>query len=341
MITYEQIKEVLKQKGYHLEAKINIPKGWPKLKGRTLVTITPEMAQSLLAHSESLTIALKQRSSNIFNSIIYGTWTSDMDEIDLLQNYKLWGRTILITAIANGGHPVDVYVNMKEDNKFGFGEDNAKICNLLLTAIKKILKKQNKELPEIENSIWEEELPKELNEILDITLYDYIRGIDSSDIPISEQVLVGVLNPDRTEEFPDTLFIIDNDSIGEAIGFKCNMFPAKERSQKIILKPGIYEDLFSPDYSSDIGLISLIQASPAKMDEVILKDNEIIDYKPVDFDFMRIGIPVKEEEQNSGIIPVGIKFDSTNTEDLFITAFNFDYVEKPTTYIVLDKRDFE
>ena len=77
------------------------------------------------------------------------------------------------------------------------------------------------------------------------------------------------------------------------------------------------------------------------MDEAILENNKIVDYKPIGFDFMRIGIPVKEEEPDSGIIPVGVKFDSTNTEDLFITAFNFDYVEKPTTYIVLEKQDFE
>ena len=341
MITYEQIKEVLKQKGYSLKAKESIPKGWSELKGRTLVTITPEMAQSLLAHSEGLTLVLKQQFSKVIDSIEYGTWTSDMDEIDLLQNYKLWGRSDLIQAIADGGHPVGVYVNMKEDNKFGFGDDNTKICNLLLTAIKNILKKQNKELPEVDNSIWEEELPKELSTTLDITLYDeYTKQNETIGIS-TEQILVGVLNPDRTEEFPDILYIIDNNSTGEADSFKCNMFPAKERSQKILLKPGIYKELFSPDYSSDIGLISLIQASPAKMDEAILENNKIVDYKPIGFDFMRIGIPVKEEELDSGIIPVGVKFDSTNTEDLFITAFNFDYVEKPTTYIVLEKQDFE
>lgn len=338
-ITYEQIKQVLTEKGYLFELQKSIPEGWPELTGRTLVTITPEMAQSLLKHSGKLNKALQKRSNQIFNSIIYGTWTSDMDEIDLLQNYKLWSRTVLMNAIANGGHPVDVYVNMKEDNKFGFGEENTAICKELIDAIKEVLENNGKELPELEQSVWETELPKLLCDKLDIQSYDYVRGINASDIPLEHQILVGVLNSDRTEEFPDMLYIVDNDATGNATGFKCSLFPAINSERKLILKPGIYKELLTPDDSSDIGYINLIQANPANLSTAILKNNQIVGYEDSIFKFMRIGIPTKDEEP--GLFPVGVKFDSTNTEDLFITNFNFDFISSNITYIIIETKDFQ
>lgn len=339
MITYEKIKEVLQEKGYLFEIQKAIPEGWPELTGRTLVTITPEMAQSLLKHSGKLNKIIDKQSNTAYNSIMYGIWDPSIEEISLMKNYKPWSRTSVLEAIAEGGHSVDVYVNIKDDNSFGFGEENSIICKELIDGIKAVLEANGKELPELDQDIWSTELPKELNDKLDILLLDeYTKSINTF-ANYEYQVIVGILNPDRTEEFPDMLYVLSNNSTGNAIGFKCTLFPSINADQKLLLKPGIYKDLLAPDDTSDIGYINLIQSNPADICSAVLKDNKIVDYKDGGFKFMRIGIPVKEPEY--GLYQVGVKFDSTNTEDLFITAFDFDFIYSNVTYIILETKDFE
>lgn len=341
-ITYEKIKQVLAEKGYELY-DMTRPEGWPELTGRTLMTITPEMAQSLLRYNGRLNETLQRRSGQIFdNAIVMNTWTPDMDEINLYKNYRLMRRTRLMKAIANGGHPVQAYVNMKEDGKFGFNTDNEVICSLLIDTIKKILEKYNKTLPELDQSIWEEELPKELDTKLDIMTYDYVRSVDEHDSVRPEQVIVGVLSNDRTQEFPDMLYIIAADYEGDAVGYPCTLFPAINESIPLMLKPGIYKNLLTPDNTiNDANVVKngLIQLKSVPLYIPKLKNKIITDYELSDYTFMRVSIPAIQGEE--GIMTVGAKFDTTNTENLFLSAFDFDFAEHDTTYIILEEGDFE
>ncbi|OUO53313.1 hypothetical protein B5F76_05915 [Desulfovibrio sp. An276] len=338
-VTYEQIRTILEKKGYSLECAHATPPGLPEWPERSLVSLTPEQARLLLNHDNALNKTRKKRIANQMGADLQmGTFSSNTEEIRLLQNYKIHNRTYLLEGIASGAAPVDVYINVKNPNKFGFGNDHEAICAELVHAVKQILQEHGSDLPELDQSVWEEELPKKLVDKIDIGPLDPIRVPDAYDMPEDPITVIGVLSTDRSTEFPDKLYIVrGNSQSGEATKYPCTLIPASGE-QRLALKPGAYTGLFSPDTHTDIGFVNLVQNQPVQLYYPIIEDNVLTGYKESPYTFMRVTIPV--QSSGNGIIPAGAKFDTTNTEDLFITALGLDFIVDTITYIVLEDTDF-
>ena len=333
-MTYEKLRKAINKAGYSFRTNSVIPEGWGELKERQLVMITPEMAKSLLDHTKAILKTMGQ-GNKLLETLQYGFWNPTIGEVDLLDNYKICNGSNIIEDIVKAEHAINVYVNVRKPNKLGFGTENDVICDEIINAVDEILQNHQKELPDIEASIWHEELPKKLAPKLNIEVSKYMQQYADATANPKQQVLVGIMDSDRNSEFPDMLYIVDGTTTGAAAGYPCNMFPAVgEELNPLILKPGIYIGLFVPDANTYPSNISLIQANDANISKAVLRDKQIVSYEDTSFRFMRIGIPVQEPD--NGIIKMGVAFSDTNTENLFISNFDFDHAED-VTYIVLDK----
>lgn len=338
--TYEQLYKTIASKGYTFQSSKSLSDELPKWPLRSLVSLTPEQARKLIEISGLLNKNQKLRLDKSFGLKFKLSELSDNEKnIRLLSNYKVTSRSYLVKLIAEDYAPTDVYINMKNPDGFGFGNENETICSELILAISKILEENGQKLPQLDQSTWNKELPKKLKNILDIELFDPIRGLDENDVPNGPPVIVGVLSTDRSLEYPDKIYIIkDEKQTGDAKCYPCTLIPKNINDSRLLtIKPGVYEELFFPDIHTDIGFVNLIQGKSISLFIPVISDNKIVDFTVSPYSFMKVSIPV--QEPTNGSLLVGAKFDCTNTEDLFITDLGFDYINYGITYIVLMDTD--
>lgn len=338
--TYEEIYNAITSKGYTFHSSKSLSDELPKWPLRSLVSLTPEQARKLIEISSLLNKNQKLRLDKSFGlKFKFSELSEDEKNIRLLPNYKVTSNSYLVKLIAEDCVPADVYINMKNSDGFGFGNENETICSELISAIDKILEENGQKLPQLDQNVWNKELPKKLKNIIDIELYDPIMGLDENDIPTGSPIIVGVLSTDRSSEYPDKIYIIqDEKQTGDAKCYPCTLIPKNTNDTRLLtIKPGVYEDLFSPDIHTDIGFINLIQNKSISLFSPVIVDNKIVDFTISPYNFMRVSIPVQESVDGS--LLVGAKFDCTNTEDLFITDLGIDYINYGITYIVLMDTD--
>lgn len=340
--TYEQLYKIIASKGYVFQSSKKLLDDLPKWPLRSLVSLTPEQARKLIEISDLLNKNQKLQLDKSFGLKFRFSELSDGEKnIRLLSNYKVTSRSYLVKLIAEDCTPADVYINMKNPDGFGFGNENETICYELISAISKILEENGQKLPQLDQSIWNKELPKKLKNILNIELFDAIKDLDENDVPNGSPVIVGVLSTDRSLDYPDKIYIIkDEKQTGDAKCYPCTLIPKNTNDTRLLtIKPGIYEELFFPDVHTDIGLINLIQNKSISLFSPIISDNKIVDFTKSPYSFMKVSIPV--QEPTNGSLLVGAKFDCTNTEDLFITDLGIDYITRGVTYIVLMDTEFK
>ena len=344
-LTYEQLRMTIKQKGYELKCSTKTPSDLPVWSGTTHVSLTPEQAKSILKHNASLTKLRQQNATKID----YFISTNESDKFDnnikLQSNYHIYFGTHVLEQIAKGVIPVDVVISIKEENKFGFDDENKTICKLIIDSIKDILIENGKTFPDIDMSIFEKELPKKLLPELVIDLNnDELKMKENLEyIPNDPITIVVIMSTDRSDPYPDKLYILKGKSqTGEADYYACTMLPLElDNDNALVIKPGIYEDLFFPDNSNSDGAISLIQHKPVQLYYPLISNEKIVGFNESPFSFMKVSIPVLEMENSAaGIIPTGIKFNTTNTEDMFITDINIDYNNDAITLVVLEDTIF-
>lgn len=329
--TYENIYSVLRAKGYTVESFKNLPK-W---KGRTLVSLTPEQAKTLIEHDGLVLKDVITRATPIKadSYIKDGTWTPEMGEVYLRPNYKVWKGMRILNAIASLDHPIDVYINVLDKGVFGTGTDTNVICTAIKNAIKDILEENGKDLPYLDDNIWFNSLPNKLTG-LDITLQDSEPSLE--EVIIEPPTIIGVLAEYRITDYPDMLYILrGNNQSGEAEAYSCNLIPALTRYEyPVSLRPDIYRELFAP--ASDF--IGLIQANPAFLCTPQLLNKKIISYDPTPYQYMRISIPV--QEATNGILPVGAMFKDDSIQEKFLDSLDIKNIGKNVTYILLEETDF-
>ena len=340
--TYEEIYNVIATKGYTLKFNQSLVDDLPKWPSRSKVSLTPEQAQKLIKISGYLNKTQKIRLDKSLRLKFYFSELADDEKnINLLSNYKVTNRSYLAKLISESCAPHDVYVNMKNPNGFGFGNENEYICSELLKAVGTILEDHGHTLPKLDDKIWNKELPKRLYGILNVELFDDIRHADSKDEIYNNPIIIGIMSSNRMEEYPDKICILNSSNqTGEVEYYPCTLIPKNEDDDRLLtIKPGLYEDLFFPDNHSEIGYVNLIQSRPVSLYIPVIVDNKLSDFKLSAYNYMRVGIPV--QKPNNGSLLVGAKFDCTNTEDLFITNLGIDYISDAITYVVLQDVDFE
>lgn len=338
--TYEQLYKSIASKGYTFQTSKSLTDDLPKWPLRSSVSLTPEQARKLIEISSLLNKNQKLRLDKSFGlKFKFSELSEDEKNIRLLPNYKVTSSSYLVKLIAEDCVPADIYINMKNPDGFGFGNENETICSELISAIGKILEENDQKLPQLDQKVWNKELPKKLKNIIDIELYDPIMGLDENGISTGSPVIVGILSTDRSSEYPDKIYIIqDEKQTGDAKCYPCTLIPKNTNDSRLLtIKPGIYEDLLSPDIHTDIGFINLIQSKSISLFSPVIVDNKIVDFTASPYNFMRVSIPVQESVDGS--LLVGAKFDCTNTEDLFITDLGIDYIIQGITYVVLMDTD--
>lgn len=329
-ITYEVLYKTIEKYGYTITT---IQKNFPNFKNRELINLKPEEAKSLLDYNSHLTKnkIYQTQNDHIENNIKNGTWTPEMGEIKLRESFKIWKGVRILKAIAESTTPIDVYIEVLNSENISFNDTHTdEICNIIKNAIKTIFEKYNLSFPNLTDEIWKKELIANLKN-LDIMLYT-----DNDKEPLDPPTIIGILNNDRSLEYPDKLCIINGlSNSGEIQFYNCNLFPSIDEERPLIIKPGEYKNIFSisPNISG------LIQCNEIPIYYPILKNDKIEGYETSPFTFMRVSIPVQESKD--GTLPVGAVFENKEIENEFIKNLNTDNITDPITYILFDNEEFE
>lgn len=350
-ITYEQLRAVIKTKGYNIKSASKLPDDLPIWTNTHDVNLTPEQANSILAHNATLNTL---RNNKLDEQDSYAISANESDKFDnvikLLPNYQIYSGQNVLKRIAKGYIPVDIRIIIKQPDVFWYEEENTYICKYIIDNIKEILTEQNVSLPDIDMSIWEKELPKRLSKELaiDIITPELKMKEDISLNIIDPITLVCILNSDRTDPYPDRLYMLKGiNQTGIAVEYKCTALPINKDDYPniYIIGPGMYEDVFNPiSIDESIGAMNLIQQKGIPLYAPLINDNnQLVGYEDTAFKFMKVSIPVIDTsiDNDSSVVPTGIKFNNTNTEDMFITNLGIDYCTSPISYIVLESSDFE
>ena len=327
-ITYEKIYENIKKNGYTLDI---IEKNFPEFKKKELVNLKPNEAKSLIEYNSYLIKNKMTNPDHVDSNIKDGSWTPEMGEIKLSSDYKIWKGMRILKAIAESDNPIDVYVEVLDSESSLLNNENIiEICTIIKNAIASLFLKYNKQLPELSDEIWQAELPLYLKK-LDILLYN-----DIYDTPLDPPTIISFLNPDRSDNFPDKICIINGyNNSSELQIYNCNLFPSISSNNSLILKPGEYKNIFS--LSPDINGIIQCKEIPIHYPEML--DNKIINYKLSPFTFMRVSIPVQESKD--GTLPVGVNFQNKEDENSFIQQINTNNINNGISYIIFDINDFK
>lgn len=173
--TFEQIYNVLDSKGYSIDGGIFRPLINAKKRAvrsvtystntdsnRTLVNITPEIARQLIEYDEKLAKQKELRTTPVLvdpdtNEVI---WTPETEEIQLRSDMKVWKGMNILGAIVKQKQAIDVYVNILDDTRMSGDADDTYICTEIKNAVKALLEENGLTLPELDDSIWISELPK-------------------------------------------------------------------------------------------------------------------------------------------------------------------------------------
>lgn len=327
VLTYIELYELAKKNGYDITDSST---SFPYEKGTTLVNMTPEMAEKLVKHDSRLfqIDASAQRIKNNSKSIENNSWcATDTGNVHLLTNYKVWKGMCILEAIKETKQATDVYVTVTD--KLIYGPNLELIIDTIVSGVKSVLENHGLELPELESQTWYDELPGYID-LLDIMIRD--RDFEPAIEDVQQPTLVGVLNSDRTEEYPDLLYIVRGET---ANAFECNLAPLCNCGACLCLKPGRYEDYLCLNKERDTvsktkKVIGLFQGMPQPFYEIHTNEENKLSGKTSGFmdQFM-----VVRDENTDG--HPGFRFKDVDTKQAFFDALNEKTVFENITYIVI------
>ena len=341
--TYTELLSAIQKHGYALsDYDTNSFTELDGLTGTNIVQLEPSLAKKLFEYN--IKIQEYNRTINS-NRIKEENKKSAMTPvIELESDYKIRKGHRFIEYVSKQEEPVETTITV-------FNKDQtleSLFCDLIKDAVTDFYNSQNVSLEEIDSALWHKSFLENLaKSITDFNVSPYLftnllREKDPN-AQYNDPTIVAIINGDRSNPYPDKIAYIESTMHDGTIKMlPCDLIPSLQYSNvpHYCLKPGLYNDIISANESNEY----FIQARETEISVAVLEKNKIKSYEPTDNTFMRIMIPLNNNEviTESGIVPVGAKFETDEIKNEFLETINFSNIRnEKVRYIVLESSDFE
>lgn len=341
--TYTEILDAIKKHNYALsDYDSDSFKELEDLVGTHTIQLDPLLAKKLLEYN--FKVQEYNRTINS-NRIKEKNKKSAMDPIvELESDYEIRKGHRFIEYVSKQEAPVKTTLTIfNEEQTLG-----ALFCDLIKDAVTDFYSSQNASLKEIDSTVWHKSFLQNLGKSItdfNVSPYLFINLLREKD-PNAQYIdptIIGIINNDRSEQYPDRIAYIR--SVENNISLKmfpCDVIPSLqyEGITHYCLRPGLYNDIISVNESNEY----FIQAKETEISVAILDGNKIKSYEQSDVPFMRIMIPLDSNENiaESGIVPVGAKFETEEVKNAFLDTIDFSNIRnEKVRYIIFESSDFE
>lgn len=341
--TYTELLSAIQKHGYALsDYDTNSFTELDGLTGTHIVQLEPSLAKKLFDYNNKIQEYNRTINSNRIKE--ENKKSAMTPVIELESDYKIRKGHRFIEYVSKQENPVEATITV-------FDKEHTLetlFCDLIKDAVADFYSSQKIALQEIDSTIWHSAFLNHLGKsIVDYNVSPYLfinllRGKDPNAQYI-DPTIVGITNIDRSKQYPDQIVYIRSVKDSAVIKtFPCDLIPSLQYSNvpHYCLKPGLYNDVISVNESNEY----FIQAKETEISIAVLDKNKIKAFEPSNNRFMRIMIPLDNNEDitESGIVPVGARFETDEIKNEFLETINFSNIRnEKVRYIVLESSDFE